>query len=408
MSLLLKRKQSLGNDALLDLADFVVPKLVANMRAVDGGGDAKRVVTALTAERARKLAADARALMEMCELHASSVSTASMDTLVDDTMRCILAFADHKALLAFRRTSRRHRSLVDSLSSMCVARMTTRPPPLRKITAHPSLGCVLGNKLSVRIHAGVITDEHREAMRRMPVLRHVLLNRCSLLPYHFTEKRNALRAKFDASWPAVALATTQHQLDFVQSMTPDKLDDIELVLGRRVESILFSRPRILGLLDTPRKFKRLAVSTEALGSTSLFRMCTVVTEQLIVRVDDAHHQHVIRLLTAGAPPAPMAVADSVAAAVLRAASSGPALMLEVPNHRAIEWSRDALMTAASSFSHIYVSRFFAFDVFSGVSDTLQPLLDEHPELNEFVSVASDPRWTANPKFAAFWRAFTAV
>ena len=408
MSMLLKRKNALTNDALLDLADLVVPQLVANMRAIgDGDGNAKRAVTALTAERARKMAEEARALMQLCEKHAATVSTASLDSLVADTMRHILSFATHAMLLAFRRTSRRHRLLVDSMPAMCVARMTSRPPALRKITAHPSLGCVLDNKLAVHIHCSPIIDDHRAAMRHMPVMRYVSLDNYWLSAHDLESKRRDLRAQVDASasLPAVAL-TMSRSGAYHQRLTPDNLDDIELTLGRRVDSILFSSPPISGLFDKPRNFKRLAVSTGKLDSTSLYRLRLMVSDYLVIRVEEAHCNDINKLLTNGAPPAPMETPGAASRA--RRRGDGPKLMMEVPSHCNIEWSRDALMTVGESFSCVYVHRYFAPNVFSGTADTLQPLVAEHPELAAFLSVDIRAGPCMDPKFVDFWREFKAI
>lgn len=380
MSLLVKRKNGFTSDDLVELTDLVVPQLTATMRS-------KTVVTALTRERAQKLAQETRALLQLLEHHAASVSEASLDSLVTDTMLHMLAFADHRSLLQFRLTSRCHRALVDSLPAMRTARMSKRVL-LDRITKCPTLSCVLDTKTVVALHAGpVLSGAHRAALRRMPVLRTVVLD---ALPV--TAVGADRSAPVDSSLSPVALKMSRRPTYGSEG----RLNDIELALGRRVDSILFHEPVIRGLLDKPRTFRRLAISTGALGSRTLYQLRNAVTEHLVLYVQRQHADQLMKILTTGAPPPLLALPGGSDGR--RRKRDGPVLVLQVPRlygmtteafvraMTRVQWDRDALVTAGQSFSHIYVSHHAVWDITTdGYQDTLTPLLEQEPEVASFVT-----------------------
>ena len=401
MASFLKHKNSLTNDALIDLADFVVPKLTANMRAANaGGGDAKRIVTALTVERARKLAEDSRALIELLEAHASSVSTASMDSLIDDTMLCILAFAAHKSLLAFRGTSRRNRALIDSLPTMRVARLRSVVPLMKRITKCESLGCVLDGKTIAAIQATRMDDNHRAVLKRMPLLRTVRVRFFAALitAWPGVGYFDRLDMVFDGSLPSVVLSAPANRSNLASSET---LRNIERALGRTIGSILFAEHHITGLTDPasggkPRLFQRLALATTGMESLTLYQLREIVVDHLVLRVEQPHAANINKLLTEGAP---MQVSSSSSRR-----GNGPTLMLKIQDGADIEWSREALMVAGASFSRIFVHRIGCAE-----NDGLKQLLDETPELAQFVVVAYHYMRTNDEDrdtIAAHWKKFT--
>ena len=79
-------------------------------------------------------------------------------------------------------------------------------------------------------------------------------------------------------------------------------------------------------------------------------------------------------------------------------------MLKIQDGADIEWSREALMVAGASFSRIFVHR-----IGYAENDGLKQLLDETPELAQFVVVAYHYMRTNDEDrdtIAAHWKKFT--
>lgn len=369
MSLLVKRK-TLNDTELADLLGFVLPKVVTGMQD-------KRMVTTLSFERATELGNQTRALMDLLEQHVKSVSTTSLDVLVDDTLRCILAFASHAARLNFRRTSRRHRALVDSLSSMSVARLPSRLPKLALITKCPTLPCVLASKTVASLNHSLPETKHRVALKEMSALRTVMLRFSLDSSWMNDARRGALAKEFDKVASPIALRMNNRGYG---GPTMPTLSDIELLLGRRVESVLFVAPAIPGLFDKSRQFRRLALCAKDMGTRTLFQVGAMVVEQLLVRVDGPGGDDIARLLTTGAPPPLMKLASG-----WTPKACGPTLILEIECRASFEWVPAHLEKLLEYFSRVHVlcghemGHMFVCNA-SAVHDNLKTLLGKEPKL----------------------------
>lgn len=369
MSLLVKRK-TLNDTELAELLGFVLPQVVTGMQD-------KRMVTTLSFERATELGNQTRALMDLLEQHVKSVSPTSLDVLVDDTLRCILAFASHATRLNFRRTSRRHRALVDSLSSMSVARLTARLPKLGLITKCPTLPCVLASKTVASLQKSLIKAKHRAALREMTALRMVIM-RFVLSDAHMKDVGCGVLAKeFDKDASPIALRVDSR---CYRGPNMPKLSDIELLLGRRVESVLFAMPTVPGLFDESRQFRRLALHVKDMGNRTLFQVGAMVVEQLLVRVDGWYGGDIVGLMTTGAPPPLMKLASG-----WTPKACGPTLILEIACRDPFEWVPAHLEKLLEYFSRVHVlcgyqmgNTFLCSS--SAMHDNLKTLLGKEPKL----------------------------